>query len=126
MKKKSSVRPVGNCWHRFIDLLRRQSKKIKSKIKKVMVGISQIVGCGVIVKNPNQGGTTADIVTDRFIYNGVNNVFALTATASQIIDIYIDNGVYPDEVPVGATPTVTIDAGLIMQGNIITIKYYKQ
>lgn len=126
MKKKSSVRPVGNCWHRFIDLLRRQSKKIKIKIIKAMVGISQIVGCGVIVKNTNQGGGVApDITTDRFVYDGANNVFALSSPASQIIDIYIDNGVYPDEVPVGPTPTVTVDAGLIIQGNIITIKYHR-
>lgn len=90
-----------------------------------MVGISQIVGCGVIVKNKTQSGGTVDIVTDRFVFDGANNVFVLSNPAIQVLDIYIDNGVYPDEIPVGAVLNVTIDPNLILAGNIITIKYQK-
>lgn len=92
-----------------------------------MVGISQIVGCGVVVKNKveNSGGGTVDIVTDRFVYDGIDNVFVLSNPAIMVLDIYIDNGVYPDEIPVGEVASVTIDPDLILAGNIITVKYQK-
>lgn len=88
-----------------------------------MVGISQIVGCGVIVKNKTQSGGTVDIVTDRFVFDGIDNVFVLSNPAIQVLDIYIDNGVYPDLVPMGATPSVIIDPDLILKGNVVTVKY---
>lgn len=88
-----------------------------------MVGLSGTPGIGVIVKSTSASAT--EIAIDKFVYDGINNTFALTDAATKVLDVYIDNGVYPDEVPAGAQVDVTITPALLLAGNKVTIKYQK-
>lgn len=90
----------------------------------VAVGVARILG------NGGGGGgdgdiMVADIINQSFVYNGVDNVFALAVAARKVLNVFIDNGTYPDQVPVGTTATVAVDGGLLLAGNIITIQYIK-
>lgn len=87
-----------------------------------MVGISQLVGVGVVSRGKDHGGA-GSIIIEKFIYDGVNNEFELNETAKQVLDVYIDNGVYPNQVPIGEILKVTIDPNYLYAGNNITIKY---
>lgn len=98
-----------------------------------MTGKTQsIVAVGVVRRSQNNGGgggggdiMAADIINQSFTYNGINNVFALAVAARKVLNVFIDNGTYPDQVPAGATASVAVDGGLLLSGNIVTIQYIK-
>lgn len=97
-----------------------------------MIVSGNVLGVGVfvpleIVAGPGGGGDVllADIVTEEFIYDGVINNFVLTDPAAKVLNVYIDNGIYPDQVPVGAVANVTVNVALLLPGNIINVQYIK-
>ena len=92
-----------------------------------MYPIGQILGpvIGSTSGGSSSGNLDENILIESFVYNGVDNEFDLANNASKVLDVYIDNGTYPDQVPNGAVSSVTVDAGLMLPDNTITIKYIK-
>lgn len=64
-------------------------------------------------------------ISDSFTYNGSNNVFTLSETAYKVTMVYIENGAFPSEVPIGNVTTVTVDDSLLLTGNVVVIQYIK-
>ena len=64
-------------------------------------------------------------VSDTFTYNGSDNVFVLTDTAYKVTMVFIENGAYPDQVPIGNVTEVTISSGLLLSGQTVVIHYIK-
>lgn len=97
-----------------------------------MIGVSKIVALGVITPAPvstsgggvNNGITVAQIVTETFVYQG-NNEFVLADPAIKVLDVFIDQGTFPNQVPAFATNSVTIDPTLLFDNVNVTIKYIK-
>lgn len=81
------------------------------------------------VYSPGNGGNGGngtlkpeDFKQETFTYVD-NNTFALAQAATKVLHIYIDNGVYPGEVPAGAATEITVDPALVLPGNKITVVY---
>jgi hypothetical protein len=80
----------------------------------------KIIGGGIGV-----GFNQSNIVNEQFIYDGVNNIFPLSNTALKVLSINIDNGSYPEYVPIGAVNNVTIEQIILLEDNRINIQYIK-
>lgn len=96
-----------------------------------MVGTSfGIVGAGVIVGGIS-GGPGGDGLTDdnfgmeTFVYDGENNEFELADFAFKVLDVIIDHGSYPLQIPAGGANSVIVDEELLFEGVQVTIKYIK-
>lgn len=86
----------------------------------------QIIGIGPANTQGNSEGINVNnFVLEQFIYNGISSTFNLANTAEKILNIYIDNGVYPAEIPEGQTTEVTINQDLLLKNNKISIQYIK-
>lgn len=64
-------------------------------------------------------------VSDQFTYDGDDNVFVLENEAFKVTMVYIENGAFPSEVPVGNVTQVTIDKNLLLEGFKVVIQYIK-
>ena len=85
-----------------------------------------IIGPGPAdTQGKSEGINVNKFVLEQFIYNGTDNTFNLANTAEKILNIYIDNGVYPGEIPEGQTDEVTINQDLLLKNNKISIQYIK-
>lgn len=73
----------------------------------------------------SEGIDVNKFILEQFIYNGTETTFNLANTAKKILNIYIDNGVYPGEIPEGQTAEVTINQDLLLKNNKISIQYIK-
>lgn len=79
----------------------------------------------VFVDSGNNGTNNLDsrIVTETFIYDGLNNIFTLTQEAKKVLNIFIDNGTYPEHVPTGTTTNIILPKEILYTDNRITVQY---
>tara|TARA_R110002051_G_C8323789_1_gene435423 strand:+ start:78 stop:437 length:360 start_codon:yes stop_codon:yes gene_type:complete len=63
--------------------------------------------------------------SDTFTYNGTNNTFILNSAAFKVTMVYIDNGAYPSQVPIGNVTQVIVDNSLLLSGQSVVIHYIK-
>ncbi|WP_121665235.1 hypothetical protein [Mesonia aquimarina] len=62
-----------------------------------------------------------------FTYNGTDNTFALPDVAVKVLNVFIGQGVYPDQVPNGEVTQVTVDSSLLFGSGVkVTIQYIKR
>ena len=61
---------------------------------------------------------------DTFTYTN-DNVFVLSESAFKVTMVFIENGAYPDQVPVGNVDEVTVDENLLLSGQTVVIHYIK-
>jgi hypothetical protein len=90
-----------------------------------------LASTGVIITGGNNGGGTGNgisednIVNELFTYDGINNTFPLTDPALKVLNVSIDNGTYPEYVPIGPVNDVTIEQAILILDNKINIQYIK-